>query len=53
VIFQLLFILVLVHIAFTWSRAIRRGLAARRGPQETQGGDRPLPPVSILIPAWN
>jgi cellulose synthase/poly-beta-1,6-N-acetylglucosamine synthase-like glycosyltransferase len=51
--FQLLLVGVLVHIAFTWVRAIQRSLAARRCPQETQGGDLPLPPASILIPAWN
>lgn len=50
---QLLLILVLLHIAVTWVRAIRRGLAARRQRCETEPSGSPQPPVSILVPAWN
>lgn len=50
---ELLTVLVLVHIFFTWVLAIRRGLAARRRDAVVKPDDPCQPPVSILVPAWN
>ena len=52
--FQLLVILVLAHVALTWARAMRRGWRARQN-QVPPPQPRPeqLPPVSVLVPAWN
>ena len=51
---KLLWVLVLAHIVITWALAIRRGLRARQRDKEQptrQAID--LPPVSIIVPAWN
>lgn len=50
----LLWILVLLHILVTWWSAIRRGRLARQTdvqqPPPLPGN---LPPVSVIVPAWN
>ncbi|NLF12098.1 MAG: glycosyltransferase family 2 protein [Anaerolineaceae bacterium] len=49
-----LWILVLAHIALTWALAIRRGWRARRNEVNSPPPRREdLPPVSVLVPAWN
>jgi len=46
--------LALVHITVTWISAIRRGRRARqRSVSQPQPRTEELPPVSIIIPAWN
>lgn len=53
VLFQILFILVLIHILCTWLSSIRRGWLVRKRTEKKP--DMCLiqqPPVSILIPAW-
>jgi len=53
-IFQLLWILVLVHIAFTWVQAVRAGRRAKNLKSGTLANPSGyLPPVSIVVPAWN
>ena len=54
VIFRLSSTLVLIHIVWTWLQAIRRGLNARRlETHEATLVAADLPPVSVIIPAWN
>jgi cellulose synthase/poly-beta-1,6-N-acetylglucosamine synthase-like glycosyltransferase len=54
VIIQILWLLVLIHIALTWGLAIYHGWIARRY-QEQQSHNHfvEYPPVSIIVPAWN
>lgn len=53
-IFRVLWITVLVHVGITWVLAIRRGWRARRL-QVREPGPLPyeMPPVSVIVPAWN
>jgi len=54
VILRVLWILGLAHIGLTWGLAMRRGWVARQN--EVPPGQPPpeqLPPVSVLVPAWN
>lgn len=49
-----LWILALAHIAITWLLAIRRGWRARRmHDQAPTPAPIELPPVSVIVPAWN
>ena len=49
-----LWIFVFVHVAITWLLAVRRGWRAR---QQNENNAHPspkeLPPVSVIVPAWN
>lgn len=51
---RILWILALAHVVLTWLLAIRRGWRARQGEaQRPQPPPEDLPPVSIIVPAWN
>ena len=54
VLFRLLWILVPLHIGLTWVQAGFRGWRARQSevPQPSPAPEE-LPPVSVLVPAWN
>lgn len=52
--FRILWVLALAHIGVTWLLTIRRGLRARRvHDQAPQPQAADLPPVSVIVPAWN
>ena len=52
---KILWILVVVHIVITWVLAIRRGWRARQRDQQQPVSSevKDLPPVSVIVPAWN
>jgi cellulose synthase/poly-beta-1,6-N-acetylglucosamine synthase-like glycosyltransferase len=51
---DILWFLVFAHIVATWLLAIQRGRHARRsGPQRPQSTSKELPPVSVIVPAWD
>jgi cellulose synthase/poly-beta-1,6-N-acetylglucosamine synthase-like glycosyltransferase len=51
---KLLWILVFAHIIITWILAIRRGWRARQREAKEQPSQAiDLPPVSVIVPAWN
>jgi cellulose synthase/poly-beta-1,6-N-acetylglucosamine synthase-like glycosyltransferase len=52
--FKLLWIFVLAHIAITWVLAAWRGWRARKNDApQSQPPIEDLPPVSVIVPAWN
>jgi cellulose synthase/poly-beta-1,6-N-acetylglucosamine synthase-like glycosyltransferase len=54
VIFQVLWFLVLAHIVITWALAVRLGTLARRAKLKPSiPSEEELPPVSVIVPAWN
>lgn len=51
---RVLWFLALAHIAITWLLAIRRGWRARQQHDKTPPPPAvALPPVSVIVPAWN